>query len=63
MPGTKYSAEVKARAIRLAGEHKDDHGCQWAAITGIARRPGIGSADLLASGAGRRRPVRSGGTR
>jgi transposase len=47
MPGTKYSAEMKARAVRLVREHSGDYPSEWAAITEVARRLGIGSAETL----------------
>lgn len=47
MPGTKYNAELKAKAVRLVREHSGDYPSQWAAMTEVARRLGIGSAETL----------------
>jgi transposase len=42
-----YSAETKAKAVRLVREHAGDYPSEWAAITEVARRLGIGSAETL----------------
>jgi transposase len=47
MPGTKYSAEMKARAVRLVREHSGDYPSEWAAIGAVAQRLGIGSSETL----------------
>ncbi len=47
MPGTRYSAEMKAKAVRLVREHSGDYPSEWAAIGEIAQRLGIGSAETL----------------
>ena len=47
MPGTKYSAEMKAKAVRLVREHSGDYPSEWAAIGEVARRLGIGSSETL----------------
>ena len=47
MPGTKYSADVRARAVRLVREHAGDYPSEWAAMTEVAKRLGIGSAETL----------------
>jgi transposase len=47
MPGTKYSAELKAKAVRLVREHSGDYPSQWAAIGAVAQRLGIGSSETL----------------
>jgi transposase len=47
MPGTKYSAELKARAVRLVREHSGDYPSEWAAIGAVAQRLGIGSSETL----------------
>ena len=39
MPGTRYDAGTKAKAIRLVREHAGDYPTQWAAI---ARSGGAG---------------------
>ena len=47
MPGTKYSTEMKAKAVRLVREHSGDYPSEWAAIGEVAKRLGIGSAETL----------------
>jgi transposase len=47
MPGIKYSAEMKAKAVRLVREHSGDYPSEWAAIGEVARRLGIGSSETL----------------
>lgn len=37
---SKYSAEVRERAVRMVQEHGPEHASQWAAITSIARKIG-----------------------
>ena len=37
---TKYSPEVRERAVRMVFEHQGDHGSQWAAIASIAAKIG-----------------------
>jgi transposase-like protein len=36
-----YSAETKAKAIRLVREHEGDYPSQWAAISAVASRLGM----------------------
>jgi transposase len=38
MPGTRYDASTKAKAIRLVREHAGDYRTQWAAITAVSGR-------------------------
>jgi len=40
MRKSKYSAEVRERAVRLVFEHQDEHESQWAAIVSIAAKIG-----------------------
>ena len=37
---TKYSPEVRERAVRMVREHQDEHESQWAAICSIAGKIG-----------------------
>lgn len=44
---TKFSPEVRERAVRLVFECRDEHPSQWAAIESIAGRIGCTSQTLL----------------
>jgi transposase len=37
---TRYSPEVRDRAVRLVFEHQGEHASQWAALTSIASKIG-----------------------
>jgi len=37
---TRYSPEVRERAVRLLFEHQGEHASQWAALTSIASKIG-----------------------
>src|SRR3990172_5265144 len=43
---TKYSPEVRERAVRMVSEHRGDHDSEWAAITSIASKIGCSSETL-----------------
>jgi transposase len=43
---TRYSAEVRERAVRLVLEHQADHDSQWAAIESIAAKIGCTAETL-----------------
>jgi transposase len=42
-----YSGETRAKAVRLVREHAGDYPSEWAAISAVAQRLGIGSAETL----------------
>jgi transposase len=46
MPGSRYDASTKAKAIRLVREHAGDYPTRWAAITAVSGRLGV-SAETL----------------
>ena len=46
MPGSRYDAGTKVKAIRLVCEHAGDYPTQWAAITAVSGRLGM-SAETL----------------
>jgi transposase len=45
---SRFSPEVRDRAVRLVLEHQDEHDSQWAAITSIAEKIGC-TAETLRS--------------
>ena len=43
---TRYSPEVRARAVRMVFEHRGEHASEWAAITSIASKIGCKAETL-----------------
>jgi transposase len=43
---TRYSSEVRERAVRLVAEQRDQYGSQWAAIQSIAGKIGCTTESL-----------------
>jgi transposase len=44
--GTRFSPEVRERAVRLVHEQAEDHGSQWAAIRSVAAKIGCSGETL-----------------
>jgi len=42
-PRPRYPRELKERAVRLVQEHRSEYPSEWAAITSIAQKLGVGS--------------------
>src|SRR5437870_4129873 len=42
----RYPQELRERAVRLVREHRDEYPSEWAAITSIAGKLGIGTEAL-----------------
>ena len=42
-----YPAELRDRAVRLVAESRQHHGSEWAAITSVAAKLGVGTAETV----------------
>jgi transposase len=42
-----YSPELRRRAVRMVGEVRPQYQTEWAAITAVAEKLGIGTAEML----------------
>ena len=47
---TRFSPEVRERAVRLVFEHQGEHAAQWAAISSIAGKIGCTAESLRKRG-------------
>ena len=45
--GPSYPPEMRAQAVRLVAEARDDHESEWAAIGSVAAKLGIGSTETV----------------
>ena len=45
--GASYPPEMRARAVRLVAEAREDHESEWAAIGSVAAKLGIGSTETV----------------
>jgi transposase len=46
MPGSRYDASTRAKAVRLVREHAGDYPTQWAAIRAVSGRLGMSTETL-----------------
>jgi len=46
MPGSRYDASAKAKAIRLVREHAGDYPARWAAMKAVSGRLGMSTETL-----------------
>ena len=46
MPGSRYDASARAKAIRLVCEHAGDNPTRWAAMKAVSGRLGMSTAAL-----------------
>ncbi len=50
---SKYSPEVRERAVRMVFEHAPEHPSQWAAIRSVAEKLGMHGRNRCAAGCAR----------
>ena len=57
---SRYSPEVRERAVRMVFEHEREHSSQWSAIVSIATQSGAVHRRRFESGCARLRLTRDG---
>ena len=50
---SKYSPEVRERAVRMVFDHTPEHPSQWAAIRSVGEKLGMPHGDRCAAGCAR----------
>ena len=50
---SRFSPEVRERAVRMVEEHREAHSSEWAVLQSVAPKLGC-TAETLGSGCGRR---------
>jgi transposase len=43
----RYPQELRERAVRMVVESRPDHGSEWEAMTSVASKLGVGSAETI----------------
>jgi len=43
---SRFSPEIRERAVRMVAEHRDEYASEWATIESVARRIGVGAETL-----------------
>lgn len=43
----RYPLELRERAVRMVADSRPDHGSEWEAMTSVASKLGVGSAETI----------------